>query len=198
MKRLVGIVIMGLAISLMVGCSSDSKENTISSADLNDREKTILSTTADDGFVFDFNNKAYGDVTIWMEKYESGELVDDALSSMTAEASEEGYIILTSEKDKDGVSEQTFHIGVGSANGVSSISFTDDIKSEASLSMVYGDLPGEKSLDEDDIVLASFAYSDDEFSVSSLSTSFYEDPAAHMDKLNDYNVVYLLKAKFTE
>mgnify|MGYP003449052700 FL=1 len=50
-----------------------SNKNTISVAALTDRENAILSSITDRSFVYAFNTaKEYKEVTVWIERYESG------------------------------------------------------------------------------------------------------------------------------
>lgn len=61
---------------------------------------------------------------MWVEKYEQGELVDDQLGYLTSPVDETGLIIFATKID--GVDEQqTFHIGVGDEDGVSSLTTRD-------------------------------------------------------------------------
>lgn len=201
MKRLFGVLIFTLLLGSLGACSSDDSTtvtNTISAADVNDREETILSTSTNESFLFDYHNTDYDEVMVWVEKYESGELVDDQLGFVTTQASEEGSIIVaTAINDNDG--EQTFLIGIGDEGGTSSASILDDNLGDAEhLSKVFGELPEDQILDNGEIVLADMAYINDDFGTSSISNQFYEDPEAHMDELKEYDIVYLFKAEFTE
>jgi len=45
-------------------------------------------------------------------------------------------------------------------------------------------------------VLATIAYSNNEFGISSISNDFYENPKANLDELSEYDVAYLFKAVF--
>lgn len=79
MKK-ISVILMILLVFLLGACdnSSTSESNEIAGADLNEREDTILSTTSDNSFVFDYHiEKEYEEVVVWIEKYASGELVDD-------------------------------------------------------------------------------------------------------------------------
>ncbi|WP_156856027.1 hypothetical protein [Oceanobacillus sp. AG] len=194
MKKLLGILMFILLVGTLSACD-DNASNIIAAVDVSDREETILSTLTNQSFLFDFNNEDYEEVSMWVEKYEQGELVDDQLGYLTSPVDETGLIIFATKID--GVDEQqTFHIGVGDEDGVSSLTTRDE--NFEFLPAVYGDIPEEKTLHEGELVLADIAYSDDEFGISSISNSFYEDPEANMEELKEYDVVYLFKAEFAE
>ncbi len=177
---------------------SDSNSNTISVADITDRENIILSTTTDKSFVFDFEiDGEYKEVSVWIEKYEDGELVDDRLNEITTQIKESGSIIFSSLKSSSTGKQQTFNIGIGSDGSTGSISGYDfNSKDLDNMVSVWGSFPGELSLNQGELVLANICYSNDENGVSSLITDFYKDPAGNINKLKEYDVAYLLKAEF--
>lgn len=200
MNRLFGALIFVLLFGSLSACVSDDSnpaENMISTADINDREETILSTTADEAFLFDYRT-TYDEVTVWVEKYEHGELADDRLGLLTTQTDEKGSIILaTTPNQKE--SGHPFSIGIGDKNGTASSTVLDENFEDAGdfASKVFGALPEEETLDDGEIVLADIAYVNDESSINSISDTFYEDPKAHLDVLKEYDVVYLFKAIFT-
>lgn len=61
------------------------------------------------------------------------------------------------------------------------------------MATLSGQLTEDRSLNNGGIVLATIAYSDDEYVTSSISSQFYDDPVAHMDEFKKYNTVYLFK-----
>src|SRR5690625_6389674 len=201
MKKLFELIVIILLIGSLAACShnnSNTKSNRISVADLSDREDTILSTITSKSFVFTFNNTDYREVTLWIEKYEDGELVDDQLGSMTTQVGERGSIVLANAK-LDHEEQLSFLIGTGDEDGTASDHVLDEIlRNEDFSSTVYSGLPGEKTLDDDEIVLANIAYSNNEFGMSSISNQFFEDPEIHMDELKEYSVAYLFKVVFVE
>ena len=201
MKKIFGVIVMILLIGSLAACNhnnSDSKPNRISAADLSDREDTILSTISSKSFVFTFNNTDYREVTLWIEKYEDGELVDDQLGGMTTQVGERGSIVLANAK-LDHEEQLSFLIGTGDEDGTASAHVLDEnLRNEDFSSTVYSGLPGEKTLDDDEIVLANIAYSNNEFGMSSISNQFFEDPEIHMDELKEYSVAYLFKVVFVE
>jgi len=80
---------------LLVACNSNP--NTITVAELTEREEVILSTTADQSFVFQFHREddQSKELSIWMQKYESGKLVGEKKNNISLEVSETGTIIIT-------------------------------------------------------------------------------------------------------
>lgn len=195
------VVLISLLILSLSACSnnnSHSKSNIVSAADLNERENAIISTTSEQSFVFDFNaDTEYEEVSVWIDKYESGELVDDKLGYMTTQTDENGTIILAT--TSNGEKQLTYSIGVGDKGGTSSAIILDKkLQNADSMATVSGQLTEGKSLNNGEIVLATIAYSDDEYGTSSISSQFYEDPAAHMDELKKYNIVYIFKTHFTK
>lgn len=200
MKRLFVFLISLLVLSLSAcnNGNSNSKSNVISAVDLNEREDVILSTISEESFVFDFNiDTEYKEVGVWLEKYESGELVDDKLGYMTTQTDKNGTIILATSKSNDNEKKHAFNIGIGDKNGTSSTNFSDkDSNDICDMQSVSGEILKEVKLTGKEIMLAYIAYSNDENSISSLSTDFYEDPEAHVGELAEYDVAYLLKVEF--
>ena len=80
MRVLFFAMLTSLVLSLVACDDSNSnlKINTVSDAKLTEREKVILSSMADKSFVFDFKvDDKYEEVAVWVEKYESGNLVGE-------------------------------------------------------------------------------------------------------------------------
>ena len=199
MKRIFTKLIIVLLLFVLNACNnSDFNSNTISVAKLTDRENTILSTTSDKSFIFDFEIEGeYKEVSVWIEKYEVGELVDDRLSEITTQINESGSIIFSNPKTSNTEKQHTFNIGIGSNGSTESISGYDtntiDLDNMAS---VWGSFPEELPLKQDELLLANICYSNDEHGMSSLTTEFYEDLEGNINKLKEYDVAYLLKAEF--
>ena len=199
MKRIFTTLIIVLLLFVLSACSnSNSNSNTISVAELTDRENTILSTTSDKSFVFDFEiDGEYKEVSVWIEKYEAGELVDVRLSEITTQIKENGSIIFTNPKTIETEKQHTFNIGIGSNGGTASISGFDTNSIDFdTMASVWGSFPEELPLNQDELVLANICYSNNDSGMSSLTTDFYEDPDGSINKLKEYDVAYLLKAEF--
>ncbi|MBO0586678.1 hypothetical protein [Sporosarcina sp. E16_8] len=198
MKRLITLVAL-LVFVLSACANSNPKSNTISAVELTEREHAILTTTSDKSFVFDFNTDSdYKEVSVWVEKYESGKLVNDAISSLLTEVEEKGSIIFATSNPDDSGKKQTFNIGIRGNGGISSVSnfetTSDDLDAMAS---VWNNLEGKSNSIEGELLLAIIGYSSNE-TMSSLSTGFYEDFEGNRKELEKYDVVYLLKAEFNK
>lgn len=196
MKKFISIWL--ISIFILIGCdqSNSEKSNSIKEATLTNREVAILDTVADKSFAFDYQSSGYKEAAVWLEKYESGELVDDKITWMMGSIEESGTILFTTTKRADGEPTSSYYIGIlsdsGSISGKGSEDFPDGIPNMMS---TWGSL-SEKTITDSEIVLAAICYSDNEYGMSGLTTSFFEDPASHMSDLKEYDVAYLLKAKF--
>jgi len=201
MKKVTGLAMFIVLIGFMNACDSvgNEKSDYISEADLDEREETILTTVADKSFVFDFHNTAYEEVSVWIEKYESGELVNDELGYMTTDIDEQGSIVFATAIDEEPHEKETFYLGVGDESGTSSSTTSDEARpTSENMSIVSGTTTEQTALDKDETVLASIAYSNDEHGVSSISSDFYENPENNLEELEEYDVVYLFKVAFDD
>lgn len=198
MKRIYLLTLLSLLFILTACTNTASQSNTITVAELTDREEAILSTMTNRSFVFDFKvDSEYEEVSIWVEKYESGQLVQENISEMTTMVEGSGSIIFTTSRITDESNEMTFNIGLGDEGGSSSITSVDKkIADLKEMTSVWGDFSETKTLNEKETVLASIGYSSSEVGISTLTNDFYDDMEAHMDELDAYDVAYVLKAKF--
>lgn len=192
-------MIVALLLFLLSACSNnDSKSTIISAGKLTERENAILSTVSDKSFVFDFKiDSEYKVVSAWIEKYEFGEMVQDKISPMTTPVEGDGSIIFATSKIGDNQKKQlTFNIGISSNGSTGSISGFDTTSFDLdSMSSVWGSFQEENKLIEGEVVLASICYVSDGH-MRSLTTDFYNDVDGHLHELENYDVVYLLKAEF--
>ncbi|RHW38198.1 hypothetical protein D1B33_04735 [Lysinibacillus yapensis] len=200
MKRTLTILISALLLFILSACDdSNSNSNTISVSELTDRENAILSSISDQSFVFDFNvDEEYTEVTVWIEKYEFGNLVEDKVSKLMTqvEGDGDGSIIFTTPKTNDSQKQLTFNSAISSKGGVSSIrAFDPNSNGLDDMSSVWGTFPEEKAIIEGEIVLGSISYSN-EGRMNSLTNDFYQDVDSHINELEKYDVVYLFKADF--
>ncbi|MCM3742164.1 hypothetical protein M3210_18175 [Oceanobacillus luteolus] len=201
MNRLCSKLLMALFLLFLCACNNgNSTENKISVAELTDRENAILSTTSDKSFVFDFElDDEYTKVSVWIEKYEAGELVDDQLMELTSQVNKDGSIIFSNPKDSTREEYLPFYIGIGNDGSVASISSYDNhVQDLEEMASVWGSFPEEITFEQEELLLAGICYSDNENGISSLTTDFYQNPEGHISDLKDYNVVYLLKAKINK
>ncbi|ALS78761.1 MULTISPECIES: hypothetical protein [Planococcus] len=196
MKRVT--TLLALSFVFLSACANDvEKSNSISAVELTEKERAILTTTSDKSFVFDFSiNSEYKEVSVWVEKYQSGTLIEEIVGSLSAEAEGNGTIIFATSKLENDGEKQTFNIGISSNGHTGSVS-NIEINPEDLVDMasVWGQLEGEKKSIDDELVLANISYSNDQV-ISSLSTDFFNDVENHIDELAQYDLVYLLKAEF--
>jgi hypothetical protein len=199
MNKLFASLILALLVFALSACGNNtSKSNAISVVELTERENAILSTISDKSFVFDFNiDNEYKEASVWIEKHEAGELVNDKLSFLTTKVGTNGSIILTVSKTNDNAKQHMFNIGISSNGGSSSISgFDKNPNGLDNMSSVWGNFQGENTSIEGEVVLASICYSNDENGMSSLTADFYKDVESNMNELEKYDVVYLFKTEF--
>ncbi|RAS76681.1 hypothetical protein [Priestia endophytica] len=200
MRRVLFFAMLTVLTLSLVACdgegSKNVKANTISSATLTEREEALLSGTADQSFVFDFNaGDQYKEVAVWVEKYESGKLVKK-LNRMSTEIKNTGTMVFSTAKINEENNQARFSISVHSneatTTGLSSETMKDD-----DLGMVLGSNPSESiSIKDKNIILASIGYPSREEENRTPSTGFYEDVDSHMNELKNYDVVYLLRCTF--
>jgi len=198
MKRTLTILASALLLFILSACDdSNSNSNTISVSELTDRENAILSSSSDKSIVFDFNiDKEYKEVTVWIEKYEFGNLVEDKLSELTMQVEGDGSIILTTPKISYSQNQPIFKSAISSKEGVSTRSaFDPNSDGLDDMSSVWGPFPTENTIIEGEVVLGSICYSNDG-RMNSLSADFYQDVEGHINELEKYDVVYLFKADF--
>lgn len=196
MKRLLFAMILATSLALIFSACDDSVDtnNTISEAELTDRESAILSATTDKSFVFDFNiDSTYNELSVWVEKYELGELVDDKIAHLTTNVKDNGQIIFSLLESYDDENLSMFNVSIVDEGGTSRGSYLDEILEGAS--STWGSNQAENIAIEGEIVLANITFSEDT-GMSSLSTDFFSDVENHLDEIKDYDVVYLLKSEF--
>ena len=194
MKKTLTIVISVLLLFVLSACN-DSNSNTISLAQLTDRESAILSSSSDIAFVFDFNiDKENKEGNVWVEKYEFGNLVNDKIANLTTQVEGNGSIIFTTSRTNHIQKQPTFNIAISGKDGLSSINaFDPDSNGIDNMAVMSANFPGESISIEGEVVLASICYSNDG-SMSSLTADFYQDVDGHINELEEYDIVYLFKA----
>ncbi|WP_391208796.1 hypothetical protein [Psychrobacillus sp. L4] len=170
--------------------------NTVSEAKLTDREKFLLSSTSDKSFVFDYKaDKKYKQVSLWVDKYEFGKLVEEKLNNMLTEIDGTGTIIFSTSPTIAEQKESTINISVNNNNGFSTIR-TQLIKPKA-MKSTWGSNPSEHIPIADKMVLASICYSNGQ-GMSSLTNDFYSDIDNRLHEIKDYDDVYVLRAEFLD
>ncbi|KAB2334465.1 hypothetical protein F7731_14720 [Cytobacillus depressus] len=199
MKRILFFTMLILLALSLVACDdshSNLKINTVSNANLTEREKVILSNTSDQSFVFDFKvDDKFKEVAVWVEKYESGKLVGE-VNRISMEIKNKGTIIFSTSHTTEESNHTLFTVTIDSDGGTGSGWSPETIIKEDGLGAVWGSNPlGETSI-QGKMVLASICYSTSKEGISSLPTDFYNNIDSHMNELKNYDVVYLLRSEF--
>lgn len=193
--------LLSVVFALSACGESHLKSNTIVEAELTDRENAILSMVSNQSFVFDFNiDDEYSEATVWIEKYEFGKRVDDLIGGNKTQVTENGSIIFTTTNPESTLNQTFFNLGV-SSNGSTGSSTVSDIISnngEEGMHTMWGSINEEMDVTNGELVLASICYSWGDGSMRSLSPDFYKDVESHINEIENYDVVYLLKSKFTK
>ncbi|MDE5414262.1 hypothetical protein [Alkalihalobacterium chitinilyticum] len=201
MKKLVNITIVTMLAFTLSACGNNVESNTIVNAELTDREKGILLITSDQSFVFDFNiDSEYTEASVWIEKYEFGKLVDEQTGPLISKITNNGSIIFTITESEALDNQQLFNIGISSDGGAASLKTFDtiSIKGTDGMSSVWGSINEEMDIINENLVLASIRYSWGEGSMGSLSSEFYKDVEGQINEIENFEVVYLLRSKFTK
>lgn len=203
MIRYLKITVMMVSVMVIVACSAP-KADTISHTELTKREETLIGVNSDNYFVFDYKTQEeFESISLWIEKYEFGELVEDEGAKMTTSIDgAAGYIAFISTKQANNSNKIGFNFGAGNNEGTFS-----SARSEATtiltgnvdgLSSVWGSFSEDERKIDGEMVLATLAYSTGEFGVSSVTTDFYIDPVKNFDELKEYDVAYLFKVEFVK
>lgn len=197
-KVILSIMISLLSFSLVACKNADPKsENSLSVSKLTEREKSILTNTSEHSFLIDFDvDDTYKKMSVWVEKYEAGKLVEDEMGLMTTGIKDNGTIIFTTSKTPEKQNLSMFNISIQSDDGVSTATYLEKIEEKDSI--VTDSIETINMLNKNKLVLASICYSSGHGSMHSLSTDFYNDMDSHINELKDYDVVYLLRSEFTK
>ena len=201
MKKILYTALLTMLV-IVLGACNDNKTNTISVADLTDREDDILSMITEQSFLFDYNvDDTYQEVAFWVEKYESGKLVEKINNEANAPIHGSGSLIFATAPDPDDENQFTFITGLKN----------EDAKDGDIIPSFSGSVTGKKELDKamwrtqviqknvpikGEMILASLCYTFDDNGITRSSTDFNEDPESYMDELKEFDVVYLIKGEF--
>lgn len=191
MRRILFLITISIFFLLLSACN---EENTFAGAELSERDQALISTVSEQSFVFDFQiEEEYKQITVWVDKYEFGELVDEKISEMTTDIERNGMIIFTITPIPDDRNETIFGISVSSDKGSSSSRGVQKlIGTEQS---AWGSNPMENIPLEGTATLASISFANGH-GMSSLSSDFYTDLDKHLNEIKEYDVVYVLKSEF--
>ncbi|WP_342603251.1 hypothetical protein [Peribacillus sp. FSL E2-0159] len=197
-KIILSIIISLLSLSLVACKDNDPKsENNLSVPELTAREKAILENTAEHSFLIDFNvDDTYKEMSVWVEKYEFGKLVEDEKGRMTTGVEKNGTILFTTSKTDEEQDQSMFNISIQNDGGMTTATYPETIDEKDS--MVSGSAGQLNINSTKKLALASICYSSGNEGIRSLSTDFYSDMDGHMEELKEYDVVYLLRSEFTK
>ena len=197
MKKFSLFITLLLFIACLGACNKEALlANTLVEVKLTDREKFLLSSTSDKSFVFDYKvDKKYKQVSLWVDKYEFGKLVEEKLNNTVIDINNKGTIIFSISSKLVDQKESTFNISVGSESGYSGSSTKQMIPTGRQ--STWGSNPSESIQISNKIVLASICYSNGQ-GMSSLTKAFYTEIDNHLNEIKDYDIVYVLRAEFLD
>ncbi|MDP1419572.1 hypothetical protein Q8G35_14290 [Peribacillus simplex] len=199
MKKIFLSISLSLLSLSLVACKADDpkSENNLSVPELTAREKAILENTAEHSFLIDINvDDTYKEMSVWVEKYEFGKLVEPEMGRMTTAVKDNGTIIFTTSKTVADQKLSMFNISIQNDDGTDTVTYPETI--DKMDSSVWGNAGKLKINSTKKLALASICYSSGNGGIRSLSTDFYGDMDSHMDELKEFDVVYLLRIEFTK
>ncbi|MES9737757.1 hypothetical protein ABWK46_10485 [Peribacillus frigoritolerans] len=199
MKKIYLSIILSLLSFSLVACKAvePKSENILSVPELTAREKAILENSSEHSFLIDFSvDDTYKEMSVWVEKYEFGKLVEPEMGRMTTGIEKNGTIIFTTSKTDDDQERSMFNVSIQNDDGTDTVTYPETI--DEMDSSVWGNAGKLKINSTNKLALASICYSSGNEGIRSLSTDFYGDTEGHMDELKKYDVVYLLRSEFTK
>ncbi|PAL10661.1 hypothetical protein [Peribacillus simplex] len=137
MKKIYLSIILSLLSFSLVACKADDpkSENSLSVPELTAREKAILENSSEHSFLIDFNvDDTYKEMSVWVEKYEFGKLVEPEMGRMTTGIEKNGTIIFTTSKMDDEQNLSMFNITIQNGDGMATATSPEKIeKKDASV-----------------------------------------------------------------
>ncbi|MCC5893963.1 MAG: hypothetical protein JJU16_00745 [Alkalibacterium sp.] len=183
--------------------------NTIVPSQLTNREEAILFTTSSQSLVFDFNvEPEFTEANVWIEKYEYGEPSEYTIGHTSMDIVNNGYIVFSSTENYSVSNEILIRLGLSSGYSSAHHSTSDTLPGSESADeesdndgISMGTIWEAASSDEMDlsngeVVLGSLIHTNMEEGVSGLTQAFYADVEGHIEEIEDYGLVYLIKAEF--
>ena len=206
-KLLIVLISMAFLVSLTACSSSKSSTNEsvnfVSETQLTDREKMFLSIGNNQYFALDFSvDDKYKWVEVWIDKYELGKkaLYSGNLSVGLSE-SKEGMILATLREQENMKHNWTIAIKNGGAIATGNFNQEYETDEKYSFAKTWGTNHTKNIMKDDSVItLASICYKEQKNSaiMSSPTDEFYRNPDENIKEILDYNLVYLLRAKFYE
>lgn len=205
MKRILLMSILALLALFIGACDnsnpkSEAPVNKIVEANLTDREEAILTNTAEKSFVFDFNvvGRPYKELSVWVEKYEYGKLVDERVGGLRSGIEEKGTIIFTTSRPMEN-GQSIFNMSISSSGSTGTVTNFEAVPDVNEMASTWGSNTIEENAIGSEMVLSSICYSNaDDGNMHSLSPDFYNDVDSNINEIKDYAIVYLLRAEFIE
>jgi len=194
MNKHVPAIISIFLLFFIVACNGMNQQNIVSSSEITEREDFFLSTTTEQSFVFDFHtDNSYKEVSVWVEKYESGAYVGE-INRITSEIGKEGMLMFTTSKlIEENNNESLFTVSIKSEDGSATGWSPEMIDEERA---VWGPNPSETIPIKGQMVLASISYVDDKNEMRTFSPDFYDEIDHHKEELKQYQSVYLFRCEF--
>lgn len=199
MKRIISLFTLLLLICTLSACNKEEQvqepepeqvENTIAESELTEREKLLLSSTSEVSFVFDFNvDETFKKVSVWVDRYEFGQLEVENINHITTDIDKKGMITFSTTQ-VPGNEDKSIFKSFANANGSSSLQ-----KMERTKQGTWGSNPNTNIPISGEKVLAVISFSNGN-GMSSLPEEFYEDVENNLDKIKDYDAVYILRSEF--
>ncbi|WP_053584206.1 hypothetical protein [Lysinibacillus contaminans] len=198
MKKIFWCILMGI---LLVACQNEditkTKGNTIMNAQLTKREENLLKAAAGEIiFTYDVTvDERGGQLDVWLEKYEYGQLSDDSKGGVGTEIFEDRQILVSVRK----VPESRNAIVRTSVIGESYIGTGENLIElpDSGASGHSSLLPAVTTLTED-MAIGQIIYAEDTLSFQTSWGDLNNNPAALVSELKDYPVVYLVRCSFKE
>ncbi|HEX3037437.1 MAG TPA: hypothetical protein VHO94_00400 [Oscillospiraceae bacterium] len=200
MKRIFSLLIGVLLTLSLTSCAiwQTADKNTISPTQLTDREKSLLSLTDNQCFVFDINvDESYNSVTVWEERYEYGKKVSEACNLSTGIVQNKKnmlFALISKSDDKNA----DWSIAASTDGSTASAKFTEAFSGSMTSKMTGMNNLKKIPITSNEIVLAYICYNDKNKGMASLSEEFFKNPAKNMKEIADYQLVFLLKCKFSK
>ncbi|GAA0311333.1 hypothetical protein GCM10008924_31120 [Gracilibacillus halotolerans] len=150
--------------------------------------------TTDKVFVYEFQTEdGYEKLDIWIDKYESGKLIEDNGTQFGAFISEEGTIILTIVENAD-TNQNEIQIGILDEKGSVGSTFYDPVEIDFGSSFNgWGPMQDLQQIHDEEIFLGSVVYTNGE---SIRTPNIAPSNENFSDELAEYELVYIIKAKF--
>ena len=197
-------MLIALLIMILLACQNDPPKNTnqkvtLTGTDLSEREIAILSLFSDEYTILDFNQGgAYKEISLSIEKYKSGDLVEEYSSLLIAEIDQSGSIMFAKSRGDEEGNQSIIYVGIGDQTGSYTSEFEVDPLEVNQMSSVWGYTEDTTVPNNGKVTLASLCYTSNNDRIDTLRSDFYKDPEGHIDELEQFDVVYLLKAEFSK